>query len=352
MKIFILYLCKYSGLFFLSKHLLRKKLLILCYHGFELKNECQFRPRLFIKKKTFERRLKLLSDSSARVLSLDAAIQLLETDSLPDNSVVITIDDGFYSVLPVAFPLLEQYGFPATLYQMTKEMLSERPVPDLLFAYMIETTPKDIILNRYKWGSAEKIELTHPQNKKAFLDYCLSHSEKLDSFEELEQFCIELGDLLGVDYEDIRNSRILTLLSASEVSMLASRGLDIQLHTHTHAFPQNDAEAARLEIQKNRESLERLTHWPLVHFCYPSGEWRIAHWEVLKKEGMKSATTCMSGLNDSNVNMLALNRFLDSEDIKDIVFEAELYRFNEILRILRSKVRRNKVPAGIVSGMR
>ena len=352
MKSLFLYLCKYSGLFHLSNYLLRKKLLILCYHSFELKNETRFRPQLFIKKETFERRLKLLSDSSARVLSLDAAIQSLESDSLPDHSVVITIDDGFYSVLPVAFPLLEKYGFPATLYQTTRDMLKEQPVLHLLIAYMIEITPKASVSSRQEWGRAEIFELMRPQDRKKFFDYCLSCAGKLDSFEALERFCIELGDVLEVDYEDVRDSRLLTLLSEAEVSMLASRGLDIQLHTHSHRFPKNDAEEASLEITKNRKALAGLTHRPLVHFCYPSGEWRTSHWKILEKEGVKSATTCMPGLNDSKVNVLALNRFLDSEDISDIVFEAELYRFNEILRMLRSRGRRNKVAAGNVSGMK
>jgi peptidoglycan/xylan/chitin deacetylase (PgdA/CDA1 family) len=349
MKSFFLYACKYSGLFFLSKYLLRKKLLILCYHGFEIKNESQFRPQLFIKKKTFERRLKILSNSSSRVLGLDRAIQLLATDSLPDNSVAITIDDGFYSVLSIAFPLLKQYEFPATLYLTTKDMLRGQPILHLLIAYMIEITTKAFISSQHKWGGMEKAELTRPQDKKKFFDFCLSFTQKLDSFEELEQFCIELGELLEVDYEEVRNSRLVTLLSESEVSMLASEGLDIQLHTHTHRFPQNDAEAASLEIKQNRQILERLTSNPLVHFCYPSGQWSTSHWHILEKEGVKSATTCMPGLNDSKVNMLALHRFLDSENITDIVFEAELYRFNELLRMLRNMVRWNKAPAGNVA---
>ena len=105
-------------------------------------------------------------------------------------------------------------------------------------------------------------------------------------------------------------------------------------------FPQNNAEKARLEIKKNRQILEPLTGRPLVHFCYPSGEWSTLHWPVLKKEGIKSATIGLPGLNDSNDNLFALKRFLDSENISDIVFEAELYRFTEIMRILKNKLKR------------
>ena len=48
-------------------------------------------------------------------------------------------------------------------------------------------------------------------------------------------------------------------------------------------------------------------------------------------------------MNDSTVNILALNRFLDGESIPDIVFEAELYRFNEIIRKLKNIFTRSPV---------
>ena len=352
MKIIFLFLCKYLGLFFLSNFLLRKKILILCYHGFEIKNESQFRPQLFIKKESFERRLKLLRNSSSVVISLDEAIRKLETDSLPNNSVVITIDDGFYSVLKIAFPLLQQYDFPATLYQTTRDMQKEQPILHLLIAYMIETSTKNTIISRqYKWGSEEKIELKHSQNKKDLINSCLSFVEKLDSIKEVEQFCKELGDELGINYENVRDSRLLTLLNESEVSELASKGLDIQLHTHSHRFPQNDPEKASLEIKNNKNILKYLTDQPLKHFCYPSGEWSTLHWSILNKEGIKSATTCSPGLNDSKVSVLALNRFLDGENIANIVFEAELYRFNEFMRILRTKFNRVIFPHKIKISM-
>jgi peptidoglycan/xylan/chitin deacetylase (PgdA/CDA1 family) len=344
MKSLFLHLCKYSGLFLLSNYLLRKKLLILCYHGFEINNESQFRPQLFIKKDTFEHRLKLLNRKSSYIVSLDQAVQALESDNLPDNSVVITIDDGFYSVLSIAFPLLRQYDFPATLYLTTMDMQKGQPILHLLIGYMIATTTiKTVDSNQYQWGSDEQIDLSFPQNKKKFTDVCLSYAEQIESFEELEQFYKELGNLLEIDYENVRDSRLVTLMSESEVSMLASKGLDIQLHTHTHQFPQNDAEKASHEIRKNRQILEKLTSGPLVHFCYPSGQWSTLHWPVLKETGIKSATTCLPGLNDSNVNLLALNRFLDGEDIPDIVFESELYRFNELLRKLKNTFKRRPI---------
>ncbi len=61
MKLLFLYLIKMLGGFWLARQLMRHKTLILAYHGFEVLNETQFRPKLFIKKATLENRLKYFS---------------------------------------------------------------------------------------------------------------------------------------------------------------------------------------------------------------------------------------------------------------------------------------------------
>jgi len=84
---------------------------ILCYHGFELENEVSFRPKLFIKRETFLRRLVTLQQYKFCVIPLAKAINSLQTNTLQANTVVITIDDGFYGVLACATPILKKFKF-------------------------------------------------------------------------------------------------------------------------------------------------------------------------------------------------------------------------------------------------
>ena len=46
-----------------------------------------------------------------------------------------------------------------------------------------------------------------------------------------------LGKRLRVDYEGLRETRRLSLMSAKEIRDLALAGIDIQLHTHRHQLP-------------------------------------------------------------------------------------------------------------------
>lgn len=95
---------------------------VLCYHQFTSWDEedakDKKRKNIFsISAKKFEEHLKFLKDNGYNVISMKKFLSYLDgVDSLPDNSVIITIDDGYRSAYDIAFPLLKKYGFPATIY--------------------------------------------------------------------------------------------------------------------------------------------------------------------------------------------------------------------------------------------
>lgn len=53
------------------------------------------------------------------VLPLGEAVRRLDEDRLPDQAVVITIDDGWSSTYTHMLPILESLGLPATVYVTT-----------------------------------------------------------------------------------------------------------------------------------------------------------------------------------------------------------------------------------------
>ena len=92
----------------------RRKVLILTYHRFS-KSEHPYR----ISEKEFEAHLTYLAKHN-NVLSLDEVVDAKRSgDELPPNTTVITIDDGYHDAYDVAFPLLEKFRIPATLYTIT-----------------------------------------------------------------------------------------------------------------------------------------------------------------------------------------------------------------------------------------
>ncbi len=332
LKICFLSACRMLGVFHLAGRLTRKKLLVLCYHGFETAHEGGFK-NIFIRKDTFRRQLEIIKQSGFPVVALGDALAGLKNGSLADNSIVITIDDGLYGTYAVAAPLLKSHSMPATIYVNSGFMLRETPVFRLVVYYMFERTREPVLrLREAGWGEDRDVDLGDRTEADRAMWQCINYSEQKCSESEREEICRRLGEALKVDYAPITKSRMLSLMSRSEVAALSRNGFDIQLHTHTHNFPVGNRAAAMSEIAENRKALEPLVSAPLVHFCYPDGIWDRSQWPWLEELGIESAVTCDYGLNSRETPPLALRRFVVSADMPDIEFRAALWRLMPMLR--------------------
>jgi len=92
---------------------------ILTYYRFS-KNKT---GELTVAQAAFEEQMRFLKENGYRVITLDQLLDFLDFKcQLPEKSVVITFDDGWRSLYDFAFPILKDYGFPATLFIYTDFM--------------------------------------------------------------------------------------------------------------------------------------------------------------------------------------------------------------------------------------
>jgi len=71
----------------------------------------------------FEQHLSYLKNSHHHVVSLDEIeYHLLSGTAIPQNAVAITLDDGFEDNYTQAFPLLQKYALPASIFLATGVM--------------------------------------------------------------------------------------------------------------------------------------------------------------------------------------------------------------------------------------
>ena len=129
-------------------------------------------------------------------------------------------------------------------------------------------------------------------------------------------------------------------MNLEDIRTLAQLGVDTQLHTHDHFMPTEFAELRRQLEQNSRYIQSYRDGDPPRHFCYPSGQHRSEHPQWLSQLDIVSATTCDPGMNHKGDNPYVLRRFLDSESISDVEFEANLCGVFELAKLARTSIAR------------
>jgi peptidoglycan/xylan/chitin deacetylase (PgdA/CDA1 family) len=313
----------------------RQRLLILCYHGTSLEDEHLWRPSLYIDPQKLEQRFEFLKKGQFSVLPLAEGLQRLRAGTLPPRSVALTFDDGTYDFFRQAYPLLKHYGFPATVYQTTYYTSFERPVFNLICSYMLWTRRGEVIADGQSVGLQGSLDLRTGSGRLAAMRGLLEISERENKTGlQKDELAAQLARVLKIDYDRLKAKRILQLMNRGELQEIVRNGIDVQLHTHRHRTPGNEA-LFRREIQDNRSTIHELTATQPVHFCYPSGVYQPEFLPWLREEGVVSATTCDVGLASRHSESLLLPRFIDHQNRTQTEFESWATGLGDLLTVRR-----------------
>ena len=297
----------------------RHRLLILCYHGVSMSDEHVW-GELHISPEMLRRRMESLVQARCNVLPLSEAVERLKNGTLPDRAVVITFDDGLYDFFSVAFPIVESFGFPVTLYLTTYYVEFNRPVFNPMCSYLL-------------WKGRHKRQLEWPEVFPA--PVALDDEGRRRAVTTIKQFAIShhlsgrekdgllsrLAKSLDIDYEDLCRKRVMHLITPEEARDLAARGVDLEYHTHRHRVYRS-RERMFAELQDNRRRIATFTSSEPHHFCYTGGFYLPEYPEYLKEYGILSATTCRSGLCTARTNPLLLPRLVDTMALSDLEFRS------------------------------
>jgi peptidoglycan/xylan/chitin deacetylase (PgdA/CDA1 family) len=307
-----------------NSHWRRQRLVILTYHGIATDDEHLWNNSLFMSPELFRTRLELIKRSGCSVLPLDEAIKRLYENDLPQRAVAITFDDGHSDFREKAFPLIKEFDFPVTLYLTTFYSEYNRPVFDVMCAYLLWKGRNETLNLKALTGREARLDLRSAASRESagiqLLEF--ARAEKL-SAEEKDTLAASLAENLKVDYAALLERRALHLVTPDEVRQLAADGIDIQLHTHRHRMPLDRGLFLR-EIEDNRKSIQAMTGTRASHFCYPSGEYNLAFLPWLREAGVVSATTCEQGMASPSSNPLLLPRLIDVSSLSSIEFESWL----------------------------
>jgi peptidoglycan/xylan/chitin deacetylase (PgdA/CDA1 family) len=338
MKQALLLVARALGLFALCRWWTRDQLRILCYHGIWIGPPPHYGDRLYMSAARFAARMALIDRLGYRVIGLDEALQRHGQGRNRARELVITIDDAWLGTYRHMLPELERRGFPSTLYVTTYYVETQRPVLNVLLGYLASRPG----------GAAWLQKLVPPEvppgQRLSHLVQAVDALPTLDErWREVQRIAALLPDAPPID----TLATAFSLMAPEQLQDAARRGMDIQLHTHTHRMHGQVPERVAAEIALNRQRLAVILNRPheqLRHFCYPSGEHDPRVFDAVARSGVASATTTEFGLVGPSAHPLALRRILDGETVSDIEFEAMLSGCWSALTALRHGLRAQRQP--------
>lgn len=301
----------------------RQRLLVLCYHGVSFNDEHEWYG-LYVSSDHLARRLRRLSELRCTIVPLAEALQRMAVNDLPPRAVALTFDDGTADFIARAVPVLEAFDAPAMLYQTTWYVNKPYPVFNTMSSYVMWKGGGQVV--QLPWRDAPDAVPVRAEDP-AFqaLHRSLLHwvtQQQLDG-DAQHELLMEIAHRLGVSMEPLLETRLLHLMTPSELNRLDPALIDIQLHTHRHRTPRDKVLFLR-ELDDNAQALRVLLDRPLdlSHFCYPSGVHFPEYGPWLREWGVSSATTCDTRLYAPGDDAMFVPRLMDMPHTPDTLFDA------------------------------
>lgn len=201
----------------------------------------------------FERQLNFLYKRKYNVLSLPDFLKRSANGNFSARDILITFDDGDYSVFKNALPILKKFRYPAVLFVITELINSNKP---------------------FWWD--EIMFYTNDSGKVARAK-AISNDERLSFLEHLR----------ASGTEKHPTYRQLTL---EELRLMEKEGFAICNHSHTHPmFDKISPVEIEFELLTSSKFL-RDNGFPYYDvFAYPNGNFNETSEQVLKKLEMRLA---------------------------------------------------------------
>ncbi len=289
----------------------RGNILILMYHRFG-------EGAAKISAEKFELHLEYLKENH-RVLSLSEMVESSQNGkTLPPNSVVITIDDGYRDAYEIAFPLLKKFGFAATVYAITDFLDDKCWLWTDLMRYVLLNTQHDSVEISFGENDKIKTDLSQKLETAARLN---SRLKKLPN-DQKELKIKEIAKDLQVEIPKLPPPEFAPM-NWTQAREMDAENVSIESHTVTHPIlPNISAEALDFELQTSKKRLEEVLNRRVEHFCYPNGSLNKTVEKAVEKAGYKSATTTEYGFNNLQTERFLLRRIDAQSSIENFAQSA------------------------------
>jgi peptidoglycan/xylan/chitin deacetylase (PgdA/CDA1 family) len=272
---------------------------ILYYHRVNNDND-PFFPA--ISTALFEAEMKFLHKNYL-VVSLTELLQRLAGKST-EPVLAITFDDGYRDNYQHAFPILQRYDLPATIFLTTGNMDTGEPPWFEQLAFAVKKTSREFV----DMDATGRIWLRTPAERLDANGRIFSVLRRLPDSDRRELVATVLGQLAVAG----RGERHGKMLRWDEARLMSTRGITFGGHTVTHPFLSRlTSDGFRWEVSECKRRVEEELQVPADYFSYPNGreeDFGFANKALVREAGYRAAVTTIWGVNDSSTDPFELRR--------------------------------------------
>jgi peptidoglycan/xylan/chitin deacetylase (PgdA/CDA1 family)/CelD/BcsL family acetyltransferase involved in cellulose biosynthesis len=253
----------------------------------------------------FDRQMRYVARHYKNVVSMSQLLEHLESGST-ETVLAVTFDDGYRDNYHNAFPILQRYGLPATIFLTTGSIDTGEPLWFEVLALALKTTTRefvdlDIDIPRRVWIRTEAERLAANGSIFAILR-TLPDSDR-------RQWLDQILRQLGAGNDGARKDKMLTW---DQVRLMKAQGIDFGGHTVTHPFISKlTREQVMSEVSGCKRRIEDELQLPVEYFAYPNGreeDFGVWNKELIRAAGYRAAVTTIWGTNYRSTDLMALRR--------------------------------------------
>jgi peptidoglycan/xylan/chitin deacetylase (PgdA/CDA1 family) len=328
----------FAGEFLLLNRILTERRrqcpLVLCYHGV-VPDEIAEDPQRYgnlTGLSEFTEQMSLLARTMTPITPSAFDDWLHNGSPLPDNSVLITFDDGYRNNLTHAAGVLRKFGIPAVIFAVVGCIGTDR----LLW-------PTEIYRSILLWPSAvvplpDESTIAIPPNdgeKRITLATWVREFCKVLS-EESKNFYLSRLREAALPALEPSEMEMFRFLSWEELCKLHRMGFEVGSHTMEHCvLTRIYAYRLRRELEESRQQIERRLETSCLSFCYPNGQPADYSPQIISqvaRAGYRAGFTTNPGACTRHMDPLALHRVSIPGKLSQRAYRSRISGLHDLLK--------------------
>ena len=320
-----------GGVYYTIGRFVRKRIRILMYHRFSHKSNPGFTSA-----QELETQLEYLKERFHVVSLGDVANLYSRGSASPEDTIAITVDDGYRDFYEVAYPIFLRHKMPMTLFVCTDFIDQKDWIWTDKIKYLIASTEQDKLVISL---SQQRLSISKSGRKMAgvtlsdFFEslYKMNHNDLIDQIKLIsDQLGLEIPMSLPAEY---------CPMTWNQIREAANNGIEIGAHGSSHniltKMPYD--EAAR-DVLSSKLRIEDEIGDPPRSFCYPNGNTNADVIEIVRNAGFTCAVITQYGFNGKNTNRYSLKR-VGVGNLPFIYYVKSLSGFDLIGHVISDKIK-------------